>query len=117
MGWMFKERVPSTHHATNATCSKWVAPITQQGQVGNPDHPGILELILDWPGAETVEYCQRMCLILKRPHCIVSYEKMRRNMLCLQMDPIVLRENIKGGNLLCGVLHDKAQKLLKDKLK
>ena len=28
LGWMFKERVPSTHHATDATWSKWVALIT-----------------------------------------------------------------------------------------
>ena len=34
LGWMFKERVPSTHHATYATWTKWVALITltQTGQ-------------------------------------------------------------------------------------
>ena len=30
LGWMFKGRVPSTHHATDATWSKWVALITQR---------------------------------------------------------------------------------------
>jgi len=32
------------------------------------------------------------------------------------MDPVILWENIKGGKLLCGVLPDKLQKLLKDKV-
>ncbi|GAB0204243.1 receptor-type tyrosine-protein phosphatase delta [Grus japonensis] len=49
LGWMFKERAPSTHHATDATWSKWVALITQRAQIGNPNHPGILEVITDWP--------------------------------------------------------------------
>ncbi|XP_075267239.1 leucine-rich repeat-containing protein 2 isoform X2 [Opisthocomus hoazin] len=46
--WMFKERVPSKHHATNATWSKWVALITQRARMGNPSRPGILEVIMDW---------------------------------------------------------------------
>ncbi|GAB0206701.1 hypothetical protein GRJ2_003135700 [Grus japonensis] len=46
---MFKGRVPSTHHATDAMWSKWVAVITQQARIGNPNHPGILEVITDWP--------------------------------------------------------------------
>ncbi|GAB0209389.1 mitochondrial enolase superfamily member 1 [Grus japonensis] len=46
---MFKERAPSTHHATNATWSKWVALITQRARIGNPNPPGILEVITDWP--------------------------------------------------------------------
>jgi len=49
LGWMFKERVPSTHHATDATWSKWVALINQRAQMGNPSRPGILEVIMDWP--------------------------------------------------------------------
>ncbi|KAK4806163.1 hypothetical protein QYF61_001086 [Mycteria americana] len=49
LGWMFKGRVPSTHHATDATWSKWVALITQRARIGNPNHPGILEVIMDWP--------------------------------------------------------------------
>ncbi|GAB0208885.1 hypothetical protein GRJ2_003354200 [Grus japonensis] len=49
LGWMFKERAPSTHHATDATGSKWVALITQPARIGNPSHPGILEAITDWP--------------------------------------------------------------------
>ncbi|KAK4833080.1 hypothetical protein QYF61_027742 [Mycteria americana] len=49
LGWVFKGRVPSTHHATDATCSKWVALITQQARVGNHNRPGILEVIMDWP--------------------------------------------------------------------
>ncbi|GAB0207154.1 hypothetical protein GRJ2_003181000 [Grus japonensis] len=49
LGWMFKERAPSTHHATDATWSKWVALITQRARIGNPNRPGILEVITDWP--------------------------------------------------------------------
>ncbi|KAK4806782.1 hypothetical protein QYF61_005578 [Mycteria americana] len=49
LGWMFKGRVPSTHHATDATWSKWVALITQWAWIGNPNRPGILEVIMDWP--------------------------------------------------------------------
>ncbi|KAK4806485.1 hypothetical protein QYF61_013978 [Mycteria americana] len=48
LGWMFKGRVPSTHHATDATWSKWVALITQRARIGNPNRPGILEVIMDW---------------------------------------------------------------------
>ncbi|KAK4815961.1 hypothetical protein QYF61_010455 [Mycteria americana] len=49
LGWMFKGRIPSTHHATDATWSKWVALITQWAQIGNPSQPEILEVIMDWP--------------------------------------------------------------------
>ncbi|KAK4810531.1 hypothetical protein QYF61_004494 [Mycteria americana] len=49
LGWMFRQRVPSTHHATDATWSKWVTLITQQAPIGNPNRPGILEVIMDWP--------------------------------------------------------------------
>ncbi|KAK4825191.1 hypothetical protein QYF61_024671, partial [Mycteria americana] len=46
---MFKGRVPPTHHATDATWSKWVALITQWAWIGNSSHPGILKVIMDWP--------------------------------------------------------------------
>ncbi|GAB0208964.1 hypothetical protein GRJ2_003362100 [Grus japonensis] len=49
LGWMFKERAPSTPHATDSTWSKWVALITQGARIGSPNHPGILEVITDWP--------------------------------------------------------------------
>ncbi|KAK4830358.1 hypothetical protein QYF61_010135 [Mycteria americana] len=29
--------------------SKWVVLITQRARIGNPSHPGILEVIMDWP--------------------------------------------------------------------
>ncbi|GAB0190200.1 hypothetical protein GRJ2_001485300 [Grus japonensis] len=47
--WMFKGNIPSTHHATSTTWSKWVALITQRARLGKPNHPGILEEIMDWP--------------------------------------------------------------------
>ena len=46
---MFKGKVPSTHHATDATWSKWIALITQRARMGNLSRPGILEVIMDWP--------------------------------------------------------------------
>ncbi|RMB97036.1 hypothetical protein DUI87_26483 [Hirundo rustica rustica] len=52
LGWMFKAEVPSTHHATNATWSKWIALITQRAHIGNPNRPGILEIITNWPEGE-----------------------------------------------------------------
>ncbi|GAB0204116.1 hypothetical protein GRJ2_002877200 [Grus japonensis] len=45
---MFKGRVPATHRTTDAMWSKWVTQITQRAQIGNPNHPGILEVIMDW---------------------------------------------------------------------
>ncbi|RMC16227.1 hypothetical protein DUI87_08442 [Hirundo rustica rustica] len=50
---MFKGEVPSTHHATDTTWSKWIALITQRTRIGNPNHPGILEIITNWPEGET----------------------------------------------------------------
>ncbi|RMB98167.1 hypothetical protein DUI87_25648 [Hirundo rustica rustica] len=52
LGWMFKAEVPSTHHATNATWSKLIALITQHARIGNPNRPGILEIITNWPEGE-----------------------------------------------------------------
>ncbi|RMC04188.1 hypothetical protein DUI87_19007 [Hirundo rustica rustica] len=37
LGWMFKGNVPSTHHATDSTWSKWIALITQHARIGNPN--------------------------------------------------------------------------------
>ncbi|GAB0207098.1 hypothetical protein GRJ2_003176100 [Grus japonensis] len=37
------------NHATDATWSKWVTLITQRARTGNPNRPGILEVITDWP--------------------------------------------------------------------
>ncbi|RMC20594.1 hypothetical protein DUI87_01446 [Hirundo rustica rustica] len=52
LGWMFKGKVPSTHHATDTTWSKWIALITQRARIGNPNRPGILEIITNWPEGE-----------------------------------------------------------------
>ena len=49
LNWMFKGKVPSTHHATDATWSKGTALITQQARMGNLSHPGILEVITNCP--------------------------------------------------------------------
>ncbi|RMC01134.1 hypothetical protein DUI87_22400 [Hirundo rustica rustica] len=44
-----KERFPSTHHATDAMWSKWIALITQHACTGNPNRLGISEIITNWP--------------------------------------------------------------------
>ncbi|TRZ13895.1 hypothetical protein HGM15179_013220 [Zosterops borbonicus] len=49
---MFKGKVPTTHHATDATWSKWIALITQRARIGNPNRPEILEIITNWPESE-----------------------------------------------------------------
>ncbi|RMC05645.1 hypothetical protein DUI87_17730 [Hirundo rustica rustica] len=50
---MFKGKVLSMHHATDTTWSKWIALITQHARIGNPNRPGILEIITNWPEGET----------------------------------------------------------------
>ncbi|RMB94859.1 hypothetical protein DUI87_28663 [Hirundo rustica rustica] len=52
LGWMFKGEVPSTHYATDATWSKWMALITQRARMGKLNRPGILEIITNWPEGE-----------------------------------------------------------------
>ncbi|RMC18232.1 hypothetical protein DUI87_05113 [Hirundo rustica rustica] len=50
LGWMFKGKVPSTHHATDTTWSKWIFDlITQHARIGNRNCPGILEIKTNWP--------------------------------------------------------------------
>ncbi|RMB93035.1 hypothetical protein DUI87_30541 [Hirundo rustica rustica] len=56
LGWMFKAEVPSTHHATNTRWSKWTALITQHAHIGKPNHPGILEIITNWPKGENFSF-------------------------------------------------------------
>ncbi|PKU45311.1 thrombospondin-4- hypothetical protein [Limosa lapponica baueri] len=46
---MFKGKVAFTHHATDTAWSKWVHLITQWAQIGNPNHPGIVEVIRNRP--------------------------------------------------------------------
>lgn len=46
---MFKGKVSSTYHAIG---SKWIELITQWAWMGNPNHPGVLEVIMDWPDSK-----------------------------------------------------------------
>ncbi|RMC19014.1 hypothetical protein DUI87_03618 [Hirundo rustica rustica] len=48
-----KGKVPFMHHATDTTWSKWITLITQHDCTGNPNRPGILEIITNWPEGET----------------------------------------------------------------
>lgn len=65
---MFKGNIPSTHHTTSDTWTKWVVLIMQQAQLRKPNNQGILEEIMDRPestvfGAlpEKVARAQEMC--------------------------------------------------------
>lgn len=48
VSWMFKGRVPSTHHAADTVWSE-LHSIPLWDRTGNPSHPGIWEVIMDWP--------------------------------------------------------------------
>ncbi|TRZ07256.1 hypothetical protein HGM15179_019852 [Zosterops borbonicus] len=52
LGWMFKRKAPSTHHTTDATWCKWTALTAQRAHIGNPNRPGILEIITNRPEGE-----------------------------------------------------------------
>ena len=54
--------------------------------------------------------------MMKKPQYTTIYQKMRSNMPCSLMGPVILWESIGGGKLLYEVLHDKLQKLLKEKV-
>jgi len=114
MGWMLKERVPSTHHATDATWTKWVALLTQRAQIGNPSHPGILEVIMDWPEGkdfgilpEEKAMCAEEALLCdKLPETEKQYALFASGSC----------PSVGGGRLLYGVLHNKSQRLLKNQV-
>uniref|UniRef100_A0A803YFQ3 Uncharacterized protein n=1 Tax=Meleagris gallopavo TaxID=9103 RepID=A0A803YFQ3_MELGA len=74
---MFKGKGPSTHHATDASWSKWIALITQRARMGNLNRPGILEVIMDWPEGKKVwnTASRRDITCKKRPHHIMNYQK------------------------------------------
>jgi len=46
---MLEGNFSAAHHATDATWNKWIALITQQDRIGSSNHPGILEVIMEWP--------------------------------------------------------------------
>ena len=117
LGWMFKGRDSSTRHTTDVTWSKWIALITQWVRIGNPSCPGILEVITDWPEGkdfgmspeEEVAWAEEAPLYNKLP------ENERQYALFTDGSCRIV-ESIEGGKLLYGVLHDKLQKLLKEKV-
>ncbi|KAK4806932.1 LOW QUALITY PROTEIN: hypothetical protein QYF61_012653 [Mycteria americana] len=112
--WIFKGRVPSTHHATDTTWSKWVAFIMQKAPMGNPNYPGILEEIMDWPegrdfraSPEEVTHAQETTPYNDLKEDERHYALFTNRSCCV--------ETIRSGKLLCGVPHDKLQKLSKEK--
>lgn len=86
LGWMFKGQSPTTHHAINAICSKWITLITQQASTGNTIHPGISEVTTKWPeGESALDYHwmrkKSWWYVLRSPHHIISYWRVRGNMV------------------------------------
>ncbi|KAF4804753.1 hypothetical protein TURU_004971 [Turdus rufiventris] len=75
---MFIGKVPSTHHATDATWSKWVALNTQRAHIENPNHPGILKIITNWPKGEDSGLAddeeQENLVELRKPHQLPADE-------------------------------------------
>ncbi|RMC21433.1 hypothetical protein DUI87_02299 [Hirundo rustica rustica] len=53
--WRCKAEVPSTHHLTNITWSKWIALITQCTCIGKLNFLQILETITNWPEGENFD--------------------------------------------------------------
>lgn len=51
-----------------------------------------------------------------RPHYIINYQKMRDNMLCLLMGPVMVWKSIRSERLLYRVPCNKLQKLVKEKV-
>ncbi|GAB0209469.1 hypothetical protein GRJ2_003412600 [Grus japonensis] len=113
---MFKERAPSTHHATDATWRKWVALITQRAPIGNPSCPGILEVITDWPEGKDFGISSEEDKVTHAEEA-PPYNKLPEN-----EKPYALftdgscRILGKHGRPLYGVLHGELQKLLKEKV-
>ncbi|PKU45383.1 hypothetical protein llap_4327 [Limosa lapponica baueri] len=115
LGWMFKERVPATRHAT--TWSKWIALITQELEWETISPPGIVEVIMDWPEGKDFRISPEEEVTLAEK--ALPYNKVTENekKYALFTDgSLSLWESIRSGRLLCGVLHDKLQKLLIDKI-
>ncbi|RMC04281.1 hypothetical protein DUI87_19100 [Hirundo rustica rustica] len=92
---MLKGKVSSTHHASHAMWSKWIALIIQQAQIENPNRPGILEVIMKWPEGENFELSssspseEEKLHVLMRPYDIISYQKMERDTASSLMLPAV----------------------------
>lgn len=81
---MFKGKFPSTHHVTEATWSKWIALITQCAWIGNPNRPGILKIITNWPEGEN--FCvtneEEQEQVTHAEEAPVYNQLPRENMLC-----------------------------------
>ncbi|OPJ66715.1 hypothetical protein AV530_016722 [Patagioenas fasciata monilis] len=115
---MFKGTVPSTHHATDVTWSKWTALITQQARIGNPNHPGILKVTTDWPESKdfgiSLNEEEVTCAEEAPPYNTLS--ETDKQYALFTDGSCCLVGNTEGGKLLCEVPHDKLQKPLKDKV-
>lgn len=106
---MFKGKVPSTHHATDATWSKWIALITQRARMGIPSHPGILEVIMDWPKGKDFRISPEEKVMHDEEAS--QYNKLPENEMKCALFTYGSCPS-RGGRLPYGALHNKLQKLL-----
>lgn len=87
-----------------------------QASVGNSNYPGIPKEIVDSPeGRDTGALTEEVTHVLEACH-IVNYQKIKSNMLCLLMRPVVFCKTIRSVKLLCGAKHEESQNLLKEKV-
>ncbi|PKU31805.1 ubiquitin carboxyl-terminal hydrolase 4 [Limosa lapponica baueri] len=116
LGWMFKGKVPSAPHATDATWSKWVALITWQARIGNHNRPGIVEVITNWPEGKDSRIPPEEVVTRaeEAPLCNELSDNEKQYALFTDGSCRIVGKH-RRWKLLCGVLHGKSQKLLKDK--
>jgi len=70
---------------------KWVTLIAQRAHVGNPSHPGILEVIMHCPEGKDFGVSPKEEMThAEEAHCITSCQKIRNSMPCSRMDPVAL---------------------------
>ncbi|KAJ7399478.1 hypothetical protein BTVI_114603 [Pitangus sulphuratus] len=95
LSWMFEGKEPSMLHATDATWNKWITLITQHTRIENPNHPGILEIITNWPEGENFglgdeEEGEQMVQAEEAPPYPTNYQTKKHDMPFLLMVPVAL---------------------------
>ncbi|RMC19169.1 hypothetical protein DUI87_03773 [Hirundo rustica rustica] len=108
------------HHATDTTWSKWIALITQRALIGNPNHPGILEIITNWPESETSglsseEEEEQVTRAEEAPPYNELPETERQYALFTDGSWRIVGAN-RNGKLQYGAPHDELHKLPRDKV-